>query len=345
MRILIRTDLGQQYGMGHAIRCRSLAQVLAARGVEVRFVTSTPALREFMTPYPVFLSDPERDWPEFPPGCDSPTEVVVIDTKADDWANEASYLWLLRNNFIKVVRVDCPSATPDTCDLLVGPCQHWPAATVARLRQDFGDRFLYGWDYVMLDEEVTSQPPIPYEQRRDGPMVFCAGGSDPTGALEQMYRWSQTLLPDTEKIFCLPQTAQGGLWGLYDNSQPHSASLDNNIVLAPFSRQYLREAAVVVGLFGVTVYECLWYRTPTLILGRSAGDDENGRLLTIASHTAVRYIGRLGDEHTRTTSPEAFCHNIGYTWDISRQRMHAASAGLLDGRGVARVAEAIIDLS
>ena len=332
MRVLMRVDAGGEHGLGHFVRMHALAASLRQRGVAVEYVSATPQRVAQLGATPCWDA---ASIMALVRGFDS----LVIDTKAPDWANDRYALQEMQDNWLDVVRIDHPHATPDTCSLLVAPCAHWPAAHVAHLRAAFGARFLYGWEYVMLDAEVTSQAPIPYSQRQSGPIVFCAGGSDPGGGLEQMYAWtkdialaSQASLPTL--VFALPK-AMAGARILLDHRT-------TTTVFRPFQRSLLRSASLVVTAFGVTVYECLWYQTPTVGIARTR-DEYDGlcRLrdglgmhipldypLTYASLTAERFIALI----------EAY-------WDRDiRQSMVQASAGLLDGHGIARGADAILAL-
>jgi hypothetical protein len=51
-------------------------------------------------------------------------DTCVIDTKADDWSNDDKFLCAVRQDGVKVVRIDHPHASPDSCDLLIIPNAH-----------------------------------------------------------------------------------------------------------------------------------------------------------------------------------------------------------------------------
>lgn len=317
MRCLIRCDIGAEHGMGHATRCRALAKALASRGAEVVFVTATPALAEFVAPF----------------ACDNPVlhndDVMIVDHKTAYRDSQFN----VRRGDNKVVRIDDHTATSHNCDLLVAPCAHWAPETVSRLRADFGPRFLYGWEYVILDDAVTQQVPVPYAERQDGMIVFCAGGSDPGGAIPKMYHWIKDSLPTTKKFF---------LQGAYiDANYVMWGDIDSTAQFAAFSLEYLRHAALIVGLFGTTCYEALWYRTPMLTLAHTEENDWGSLYLGIQSHHAIMRIGNIDKHHA-----QSFNTAIQFTWDSisQRQQMHDASDGLLDRHGTARVAEAILAL-
>lgn len=320
MRCLLRTDIGGNHGMGHAVRCLALAKALQARGAEVSFVTSTPALAVFVAPFACVDTLFAPPLPKI--------DAYVVDTKDADLSED--YYATVRRNGPKVVRIDHPSATPGACDLLIAPVAHWSPETVSRLRTAFGERFLYGLEYVMLAPEVTAQTPVPYAEREHGMIVFCAGGSDPSGALAQMHTWAKDVLPDAHKYFCVGA------------QQDIPCGTGDGYVR--FDRAYLAEASLAVCLFGVTPYECLSYRTPVLMLAHTEENCDGAQWLMRASNGAAWWIGSLNIPEALTTQGN-FCASMQYAWTVSKLRMHDASVNLLDGLGTQRVADAILGLA
>ena len=316
MHIGIHTGLGGHFGMGHAVRCKTLASALVAQGADVEFLTQTPALAAFVAPLPCHLY--RHVWPAWP------IEVVVEDVPCQ--SPDAWYA-LLRQRY-RVVRVDVPTATPKTCDLLIAPCAHWHPDVVQGLSAAFGDRLLYGWDYVLLDEAVTQMPPVRYGLRVDGPVVFCAGGSDPTHALERMALWMGEAVQDREWMALVP--AYGG---------PRDLPVWMKVV--PFARDWLREAALIVTTWGVTVYEALWFGTPLCTVTAMAARMADAQHCALASGHALVSLGNLG-----CLDACLFAATVTDLAGLPRQRarMHEASRGLLDGKGAQRAASAILAL-
>ena len=327
MNVLIRADCGGVHGLGHSVRMKALAQELAACGASVSFVASTPALKAFVAPFPCVEAWHPN---ESTRGCD----VYVIDTKEEQWGPGEFVRWHTRG--IRVVRIDHPHATSASCDLLIGPCAHWPTETVSTLLASFGNRFLCGWDYAMLAPEVTQHQPIPYAERVNGPIVFCAGGSDPSDVLPKMFNWIRAQgwgwYPDVTKVFAIPAARA---------EEPVPKFRPTKSYFEPFTRELLREAALVVSLFGVTAYEAIYFQTPTLLLAHT---DENrqGAALLEAATPAVRFCDALSLTHGQ----ERFCLAVQQLWQAEGERygMHLAASGLIDGRGTERVAEAIMRL-
>lgn len=326
MNIRIRTDIGGMHGMGHAVRMRALAQELVSSGATVSFLTSTEPLLSFVAPLPCQVKSPEC----LPLDAD----VFVVDTK-EPWINAVlETVGGRKNTRTQVVRIDHPHATQDSCHLLIGPCAHWCPRTVTRLQKEFGPRFLYGWDYVMLAPEVTEQQPIPYEQRMRGPVGVCAGGSDPGKWLVHMAVWCQGMTATNQWIFLVPSMGTSALSGV-----PW-------VTVRPFERRYLREAALIIGLFGMMVYEALWWQTPMLMLGHTDENVEGADALMWASDKAVISIGDIRNHNARTFAActEAFLPQSRMQYPADLPFMSFRGQDYLDGLGIQRIAEALMHL-
>lgn len=325
-RILIRCDIGGVHGMGHASRCKALADVLVAHGTEVRFVTESSSLAHFVAPHPCHTGGPYTEAMYL-----MDADVVVFDCKS------AVGAWAYRemNKYTHVVRVDV-IAEPGTADLVILPNAHTAPDTLARLHQDFPGRLLHGWDYVMLPEDVTDSAPLLYTER-EAQIVFCAGGSDPDGALQQMYDWTADLTIDAELCFLIGKQQPLAMRTMGDSSRK------NVSLLASFTRAHLAKAALVVTMFGQVTYEALWYQTPVVAFGRTEEDAWGiQRLAEVGVNPVPSDYLALWPLMTR----DRFCATVEAHMDKDvREGMHATSAGLLDGRGVTRITDAILALA
>jgi len=314
--------------MGHAVRCLALAQALTARGARIGFVSNTPqSLAPFVAPFlctdvaTVAVQPESRGY--------GPADMVVIDTKypiEETWYRD--FGTALRS---KVIRIDHPHATPESCALLIGPCAHWSLETVGTLADTFGSRFLYGWEYVMLRPEVTAHQPIPYAERIGGPIVFCAGGSDPTGALAQMYEWTadewDRWLPAVKKIFAIPSMGQ-------HTFPPRHHPL--HTFFEPFTPALLQTASMVVSLFGVAAYECLYYQTPALMFAHTEENAMGARALQYTSAQACVTGGLL-----EKMDQEHFCDMVELVYHATIRKVTEGQQWI-DGLGTQRVADAIL---
>ena len=320
MRIAIHTGASGLFGLGHATRMRALAAALAAQGASVSFLTPTPELGEVVSSFPCAAFVPDMG-PEALP-CD-----VFVEDVPPLYTSPSWWYAMLRQHR-RVVRVDVPTATPSTCDLLLAPCAHWAPETVTALRTAFGSRFLFGWDYVLLDDAVTQFARTPYAARVDGPVVLCAGGSDPGGALLQMASWMGAAVKQEDWVALVPR--YGG-----------PVSLPVWVRTEPFSRAWLRRASLLLTTWGVTVYEGIWWGVPMLTVTSTDRTEADARRLETVSHNAATHLG-----HVETISAETMGTEIArvVAHPALRAQMAAVAAGLLDGFGAHRAATAILAL-
>lgn len=322
MNVLIHCDIFAEHGMGHASRCRALARALVARGAEVVFVTKTPALHAYVAPFLCFTQ-----------GADlvPSAEVVVYDTTEPLATGLLDiYSPFIDGPLVCIDRTDAPAHAA----LCILPHIHISPATLARLQETFGSRLLTGEPYVMLDQDVTALESLPYAERVNGPIVFCAGGSDPAGVLEKMWAWCGNILPEVDKFFCVGEQVQYMLGGVITPK--------THLVL--FDRRLLRSASLVVTTMGQTVYECLYWQTPTCIIGHT--DRHCEAAAARSASWGLRGGGSvyLGDIRTMDADTFRFYLN-NYGRDArTRSGMARHSAGILDGRGVERIANAVMAL-
>jgi spore coat polysaccharide biosynthesis predicted glycosyltransferase SpsG len=330
-RIAIVTAIGGLHGMGHATRCRALADELTSLGGEVLFFTQTPRLYDMLANYKCLVSEhPMSHARQHMPN------IIVVDQVSKGFIPKGMCEGI-RKSGIRVVRIDHLESKENSCDLCVVPNAHQTVVVSKSLAARFGERLLIGWDYVMLDSSVTSIRGASYKKRADGDIYFCAGGSDPSGALPFMIQ-ATTVSSETQK---LPKSF--GLGRHRDYGMVRTVSKYLSYRIGPFDRRKLRESALVVGTFGQTAYECIYWGTPMLCLGHSSDNAAASIELVRASKGAVQ---TFSSQKISSMDEETFSHFVarGYADKDALMAMHKASKGLIDGKGVHRIATAIMAL-
>lgn len=317
--------MGGEHGMGHAVRCLALAHALNAQGAHVLFLTSTEGLENFVFPFTCLMIRNTH-------GLDNEllqllaTDVLIVDTKYPYTNDDFRSLEIPH-----IIRIDHPHAAGDSCDLLVVPNMHQEVSVEEQMREQFGARLLYGPEYVMLSEEVLSEDVRPYVDREYGPIVFCAGGSDPNGCLQKMHDWTEDFFLDNAMLMF----ARGTYAPIVRSRHPRKTPT----IQCVFSPSLMQKASLVVGMFGVTPYEALRLQTPMLVMGHTEENVIGADVLAQRTNGAVESLHHIDD-----MSPSLFQETLWRYWACLSQRksMHRRASKLIDGQGVTRITDAIM---
>lgn len=193
-----------------------------------------------------------------------------------------------------------------------------------RLPQHGRANVMAGVDYVMIDPRYAGLTPD-----FDGPLVVSLGGSDPHDLTPRVV---EALKVVERKVKVIVGPAFSGVIDWSDDSVEY--------VLAPHTLMpHLQGAALLVGSLGMTAYEAAAAGVPSLLIGLSddhvatAADlEERGVCFNLGRWDDVRYaaVGFIAGEVL--TDPKQ--------WQV----MSAAGKALVDGRGVERVADRIMEL-
>ena len=325
--ILIRVDIGGEYGLGHGTRMVAVAKELSKLGSDVQFITRQARTQQWVRQQ------------GFASACDVVSDehsfllsqmaqhdhaTLVLDRK--DYYEAWQFKELRQKG--AVIRIDHPNAEPDTADLLIIPNMHQPAMVVERLANDFGEHLLIGADYTILGFSV-----VRWAVERELSLVFFAGGSDPRHILSDMYSATRDFdLPGAQKVFAVGSLAS-------------KLSLDPPVpdtIITGFHPALLRKAALAVGPLGTTVYEAMHFGTPVLMFPGIPSDGDCVEALEQATDGAVMAL---------STSPkiqrEELCQGIRELWH-DRERLAwigHQTRKMIDGQGARRAAEAIAGLA
>lgn len=193
-----------------------------------------------------------------------------------------------------------------------------------RLPQHGRANVLAGVDYVMIDPRyATLQPDV------NGPIVVSLGGSDPH---DLTLRVVEALNGVARKVKVIIGPAFEGVVDWSDDSVTFIMSPDNLL-------EHLKGAALLIGSLGMTAYEAAAAGVPALLIGWSddhvatATDlEDRGVCLNLGRWDEVLYgaVGVITGELLADKKQ----------WQV----MSTAGKALVDGRGVERVADRIMEL-
>lgn len=346
MKVAIRADASPAIGSGHVARCLALADALAARGAEVRFVSRPlpPHLAESIRTHghglaaldlelPAGNEAPQQAWPAAVQGADAAATRAALDGFAPDWlvadhyGLDAAWEAQMRASAARILAID-DLGRRHACDLLLDANYHPEPA--ARYADTHGARLLLGPSHALLRPEFARARA--QLRPRGGPvrrLLVFLGGMDAGNATGQVLQ-AITLLR-------APAPALDVVIGA---SHPARAEIEAFCRARPGSRCHVQTQDMAgllagcdaaVGAGGGATWErcCLGVPTLALVL---APNQAPGVASLAAAGVVLAPDGGLPPPPLLAVHIEALLHNTGL-----RQALAAASLALVDGRGAERV--------
>lgn len=331
-RLLARADAGKITGFGHVTRVGALLDAWVELGGRATLVGEgiVGAARERLLACGVELVD----------GGDARFE-AAIEALAPDaliadgyaFGREHQRRWHARR---PLVAIDDIAAHEQLADLVVNQILDFPAA---RYRCAAYTRLLLGHPYVLLRREFRAPPGEPVARDRPRPVLVSFGGTDPAQTSAPMTRALLDVLPSDQPI----ELIVGG--GVDDDARAELTALaaaEPRLVLHHDVREMaalLRRAAVLVSAAGTTIWEAMACATPVALVG--VADNQRAVLDGVARRQAGLVLGW----HDRLDFEAAAAQLRALLDDPpARDRLAQRGRATVDGRGVYRVIDALLEL-
>ncbi|MEE2567031.1 hypothetical protein [Hyphobacterium marinum] len=321
--IWLRFQFGPQIGMGHAVRCLTLARALGEAGGEVGLLLDDdapdlPGAKDF----PVYPVAPDGSWPD--------TGGILFDVshaRTGDTLSRSIKALTRKGRKCAVIDGLGTNAYTDSpkANLVLSPYLV-PPGTPARS----GKSCLEGPQYAILGAEYADEPPE--LSGRKSRLLITIGGSDP-------WALTETALDAAHGALTLPRFDITVIAGprLDTKRRSHLAArcrkLEVELLDAPSSlRDVLCASAVAILGPGLTKYEAAACNTPAVIL---APDEE--------TRTVNRPFAEAGLAYLLDAGQRNFAGELGAALGTQAARKRSSWSGrkIVDGQGAARSAAAI----
>jgi len=344
-RILFFADAGPQVGGGHVMRCLTLARALTGRGAECAFVESraaAPLLRRFGWPAQTLLAmantDDLADLVRWGRGFADlfEADVIVVDHYQLGAAEEDA----LRGDARRIVAIDDLADRRHACDLLVDPSFGRHRSDYAGLVRESCPLMLGPGHALVRPDFAQARPRALSRRAKHGPVqraLIALGLTDVGGVTARVV---QALLPQLGEVR-LDVVLGAGAPSLEalgrlvaENHKRIHLSIDSAEMAS-----LMADADIAIGAGGSSVWEraAVGLPTATLILA------ENQRAM----------IERMAEAQL-TLAVDAAAPDVeerlAAAWSTlrddreARWRLAERTAGLCDGQGAERVAEAVLRL-
>jgi spore coat polysaccharide biosynthesis predicted glycosyltransferase SpsG len=339
VRVGLRCDADVQTGVGHLVRCVALAEELAARTVQVAFlgtVDGVPWARAQLT---------DRGFPLYAGPVDAAglvatarehgLDAMVLDSYTLDPGAAAA----LRAHGVATLAIVDGDARGQAADLYLdqnlGAERH-------PLAGDAGGRRLAGLRYVLLRDVVRAarpaDPPAPRPTNR--PRVLCfAGGTDPLGAVPVLAR---LVLAAEVPVELTVVAARPAVRAALASMPPRRAAITVRSLTDDLPR-LAAAADLVLSASGTSTWELLCLGVPPALTW--VADNQRLGYARAVGEGLAAGLGRL-DELDTPGSPaaEAAVATLRrlLTDPVGRAELGARGWQAVDGRGRARVADAVL---
>lgn len=349
MRVAIRTDASPQIGTGHLARCQTLADALALRGAQVRFVcrhlTEGAAGRLQAAGHTVTRIDgagepdglPHAGWLGGAQAEDAARTRAALAGFAADWlivdhyALDVRWERVLRERVRRIMVIDDLADRDHECDLLLDQNLYADTAVRYAQRVPAAARRLLGPRYALLRPEFTSVR----GRRRDGGvrrvLVFF-GGVDAANHTGRVIALLPRVLP-----------AQVAVDVVIGAAHPHRADIEAACVRAGYRchvqtarmAELMAAADLAIGAGGTAVWERACVGLPALVWPVAENQNEQ---VANAADAGLLHAPLHVDE-----DDEALLRQIAALCDSPHllRALSAAGAATVDGAGAARVCRAL----
>jgi len=357
VKVFFRVDSSQQMGTGHLIRCRTLAEVLRQRGLEVRFICRDlpgnliPLLREAAFPVTVLAAPQEGDPPEMSENyaawlgvsqeTDATETIAALAGEKTDWlivdhyGLDSEWEGQLRPHVGQIMVLDDLANRPHDCDLLID--QNESVTGTSRYQGLVPESccLLVGSRYALLRPEYAAyrqtQFPRTGEVRR---VLVFFGGTD-----------RQNMTGKAIEALSAPQFGALAVDVVVGATNPHRAMIAQQVAQRPHTVLYnprlhladlMAQADLAVGAGGTTTWERLCLGLPTLVV--SIADNQVSACRALQDRGLIEYLGgveMVDVERLRSAIDSLLQNPLRLLEMADRARLQ------VDGLGAMRVAEAL----
>ena len=170
IQALFRLDSGGQFGLGHLMRSRALADALLEQEIQCTFAIKQTHSIELIKPHQVILISDENEFIELSTKFD----VIIVDHY--DYTSEQFYQLSKKSSALLLIIDEECNRDQLYADIIVNPASQ--AISLPYKQVAPKAKLLIGTDYILMDRSFQNQKLQSFKQRTN--IVICFGGSDVT---------------------------------------------------------------------------------------------------------------------------------------------------------------------
>lgn len=335
----IRIDVNSQIGIGHAMRCLSIADSLKGLGENITFITADRdgiSLLE-QRGYPVVCLNGKWDEPEqeledlLKLVQKNPGKCIIV----DKYEVSEKYLEELKK-LIKVVYIDDLNRFVYPCDYLISYANYY-AKFKYEVQYEKNVKLLLGTEYVPLRKEYSSREAKKINTIGNR-IIFLSGGTDNYGVtlafVKELIR-QQVLEKYDIRIIC------GAFHKDIEILKKLSKDYENIEVFVQVKDMWnhMEWADMAVSAGGTTLYELSACGTP--FIAYTIADNQLDNVLCFESENHIYYAGDMREKLKQNMEKLVWELNLLRDNQKERKRISESLRQLVDGNGSLRIAKAL----
>lgn len=334
----VRIDMNDRIGMGHAMRCLSIADALRSLGESVTFITADRNGQKLLEErgYDIFCLNSRWDAPEqeledlLKLIRANKAEHIIIDKY------EVSQRYLAKvKEVTQVIYIDDLNQFIYPCDYLIAYANYYEKFQYPKHYKSV--KLLLGTRYVPLRQEYGSQ-----SQKKinsvGNKLIFLSGGTDNYGVamafLQELIR-QKSIENYYIRIIC------GAFHKDIQQLKEQAKNYDNIEILAEVKDmwRYMQWADIAISAGGTTLYELSACGTPFITYTIADNQMDNVKCFEKENH--IYYAGDMRGKKAKAMEGLVSKLNLLRNAKKEREQISKGLQRLVDGKGSMRIAQAL----
>lgn len=274
--IIFRCDSSPDIGLGHLIRCLTVAKELQKQN-QIIFATIKDDTNSYIKEagFEIIFKEKDETEEDFLTRVNSVlnSETIVVDKK---YPYSSNFMNTLKQNTNKVIMIDNVCEGLTECDEIIFPNAHLDKNVLKKyLSSEKINQIKTGPEYVILRDEILAlKDKVNHDFHNPPNIVVTTGGTDPEGVLLKLIPWLKEMNLKANIMILIGQAFK------YKNElEKLIINLPDNFKVLPYSLEEFVKADIAICTFGISIYEMIYLQIPTICISHSKENAQSAKIL------------------------------------------------------------------